>query len=189
MNYKKQCEIDNKLEERIIKTAWGDAGFFEKRKVKKLAALYDNVNELLIKHQKTKDTFSSKERVNCPGDTREKILRQTSGAASEKRSLFLDIYKYLIQKPAAAALTAVVIISIIFASFYSEPAENEYSKEELQLAEKQLKQSLLLVSRMFEKSEDNLQKELFSGQHGKKLNKSKELVNIIFGGKYNEQNN
>jgi uncharacterized membrane protein YgaE (UPF0421/DUF939 family) len=88
------------------------------------------------------------------------------------------------KKAIPATVLGILIVIIISILLLKEPVQtSKYSKAEIELAEKQLKQSLAIVGKAFQKAENDFSNEILNKQVNKNLNRGYYLVNnILIGG-------
>jgi hypothetical protein len=81
-------------------------------------------------------------------------------------------------------MLGVILVIVISFLIFNEPSHShKYSKSEIELAEKQFKQTLAIVGKVFDGAEKNFSREILDKQVNKKLNKGYYLVNnILIGG-------
>lgn len=176
--------IDNKLVNKIINAAYGDATIFEKLIVFIKSLFNADAKNLLNEYRATANkvhTFKSEE---VPERVIENVKIKTE-SIKETESIFQKIYFTFISKPilsvSGAAITVLIIISL-FVIKQPSPSHN-YSKAEIELAQKQFEESIAIVNKVFKKAERTIDEEVIPKHVGKPLNKGLKLLNdYLIGG-------
>lgn len=192
MNRKKSFKIDEKLLEKIISVAYGNAGFIDKLKIRHLAKKYPEVKETLDDYKKTAEELKGLEFEACPEELIKNVETIINIEKKTKRSFAFDLYSIFITKPlySAAALT-VLIIAIIFSTAidrnYQEP---EYSTQEVLLASEQVEKALAIIGKVFNNARNTIKQDILTKQVSRPLNESVKSVNELFSKEYkNEKSN
>lgn len=189
MNYKK-LNIDDKLLEEIISVAYGDASFLTKRKVMKLAEKEIEIKNLLDEYQQAAVEVHSIQPNECPADIVSGVFNKTGNNKKAKRNIVLDLFMIYFRRPAASAFAAAVLVLAIVTSIIFENNSNQISHEELLQADRQVRQSLAIVSKIFKRSEILIQNQVFSTRVGQPLQKGVEEISNLFNSeKKNEKHN
>ena len=95
------------------------------------------------------------------------------------------IISLIFGKKAIPAITLVAIsIAIVSFILFRDPTPTpKYSKAEIELAEKQFRESIAIVGKIFEKAEKDFGNEILNKQVNKNLSRGYFLVNnILIGG-------
>ena len=192
MNPKKSFEITEELRDKIISTAYGDAGFIDRMLVNKLARNYPEVKSLLEEYTATAKVTHSIAVDDCPEEIINSVRQKIGIKKEEKKSFFGDLYTALFTRPvisaAAFAMVAVLVVTSII--FNKNEYQYNYSQEEIALADKQVKESLYLVGRIFNKAQTNLTDEILTARVAKPISEGFNLVNDLFNeGDKNEKSN
>jgi len=192
MNPKKSFEITEELRDKIISTAYGDSGFIDRLLVNKLARNFPEVKLLLDEYSATARVTHSITTEECPEEVINSVRKKIGLKKEVKKSFFGDLYTALFTRPvvSAAAFTMVVIIVVTSIIFNKNEYQYNYSQEEIALADKQVKESLYLVSRIFNKAQTNLTDEILTARVAKPISEGFNLVNDLFNeGDKNEKSN
>lgn len=182
MKHTKSYNIDDQLLERIISVAYGSAGFFEKREIEKLARQNPEIKELLEEYKSTANSLHSVELENCP----EEILKNVEGIINpgreEKSSIFIDIYTVFVGKPlvSAAAATLLIVILLFSTVIEREKFDDSFTSSEVVAAHEQVKQSLAMIGKIFNKTTNTLENEILGTRVGKPINTGIKKVNNLF---------
>ena len=176
MNYKKSSKISEELLERIIAFAYGSASFLEKRRINKLASKSKTVNKLLEEYKSTADVVHSIPKEEYQGELKIQTIPES------KKSIFDEIYQILIGKPlVSAAATILLIFAITFSLFNnSELSYEGYSIAEVQKANLESKQALMIVNKIFSKTKNQLTNDILIQEVSKPIEEGMNTVNKLF---------
>jgi len=172
----KSSKISEELHNVIISVAYGNASFFEKRRVKKLASKNEQVKQLLNEYSQTAKAIHSIKKHEYLGDTKIKSIR-----VSEK-SILDDIYTLIIGKPAVASIATVIFIFAITFSVFNnnELSSTNYSLSEIQKANIETKQALQIVNKIFNKTESIIKYDILKKEVSKPIKDGMNTVNKLF---------
>lgn len=186
MKHTKFYKIDEQLHDKIISAAYGDAGIVDKIKIYFLSKKYHEVKSLFEKYRSTSKAVHSLEKEVLPDELLEKVKIKTGFKETQKNSFFFDFYSFVFARPALSGFaTALLIIIIIISAFIKGPEfQTQYSKEEIALANRQTKQALAIIGKVFSKTEKTLKNEILAKRVGKPINEGLNIVNDLF----NEEN-
>ena len=171
--------MDEKLLNRIIKVAYGEASLGEKLKIQKLAKSNKEVELLLQKHTDIARKTKMLETESFPDELLEKVKNVTNVADKNEKSLFYDIYSFIFMRPAvSAAILSIFILALISTFVFQRPEiHQQYSKQEIELADKQVKQSLALIASVFKKTTSTVEKDILTERVSKPIKESFNLLN------------
>ncbi len=176
-------EINKNLLHRIISVAYGDAGFFEKVRIYLLASRNSEVNRLLNEYKRTVKALHTLEQDECPAEVLDKVKISTGLDKNVPSRLSFNFFYPLFYKPVFSAIAILVFISgIVFFLLIHNTNENSYSKSQIQLAEKQVKQSLVLVNRVFNRTADTIENDVLKEQVAKPVHEGISTINNLFNG-------
>lgn len=183
--------MNEKLLNRIISVAYDDATHWEKFRINRLAKKYPEIESILNKHKKIAQQTHFIGLEECPNDILENIKRTTSSIKKREQSLIFDLYSFLFRKPAiSAAIVSLFLIALVSTFIIKRPEIHEqYSKREIELADQQVKQSLALISGIFRKTSQTVEKDILTDRVSKPIKESFNLVNDYLQGDKNENYN
>ena len=163
--------------EKIISTAYGQASFLEKHKVNKLLKQDDRLRELYEEYKRTANLVHS---IDLEELNKEFIIAQKD--SKERKSIIDEIYSIFLGKPLVySAAVSVLIISIMFSIFSNrELSFNGYSTAEVERANIQSKQALMIVSNIFSKTGTTLKTDILYKEISKPINEGIKTVNKLF---------
>jgi hypothetical protein len=183
MQEKRSHKINEKLLEQVISVAYGDGRWLEKfsvfRKTKKNPA----VKALLDEYTLTARSIHKLREEDLPDSVVNLVLTKTNKSAN-KDFFGSIIYSGFFSKPVLSAGTAGIILLIVSVLVFFQPKEEIlYSKSEIELAQKQLQESIAIVNKVFSKAEHQLDSNVLPNHVDKHLNKGFYLINdILIGG-------
>ena len=176
MNYKKSSNISEELHDRIISVAYGSASFLEKRRIEKLASENETIQELLEEYKSTANAVHSIAKEEYNGELKIKAITDSN------KSIFDDIYQILIGKPlVSAAATILLIFAITFSLFNNRELTYEgYSLAEVQKANFESRQALMIVNEIFSKTKEQLTNDILINEVSKPIKDGMNTVNKLF---------
>lgn len=177
-----QIEFSEDLLNRIITVAYGDAGLFEKVKIYFLASKNVEVKNILNEYKRTANTLDKIEIDKCPDDIIERVKNDTGVI---KESLFITILNFvnqLLHKPVYTAAIILIIISSVSLFLFNQKKHEQISNKQVTLAEKQVKQSIVFVNRIFEKTAGRVENDIIKQQVAKPVNEGITTINNLFKG-------
>ena len=179
---KSQFQIDENLLDRIISVAYGDANFLEKFKIYFLAARYDKVKRLLTEYKITVKAIHSINQEECPVEILENVEANTL-KKNGQFSLTIKFLYALLYKPILTVSTVLILISgMLFFMLFNKTNNNEYSEAQIKFAEKQLKQSLVLVNKIFYRTANKVEYDILRNQVAKPVHEGISTINDLFKG-------
>ncbi|MCK5458047.1 MAG: hypothetical protein KAI45_13045 [Melioribacteraceae bacterium] len=176
MNYKKSSKISEEMLDRIISVAYGSASFLEKRRIEKLASTNETIQELLEEYKSTANAVHSIPKEEYNGELKIQTITDSN------KSIFDDIYQILIGKPLVTAATTILLIfAITFSLFNNRELTYEgYSLAEVQKANYESKQALMIVNEIFSKTKKQLTNDILINEVSKPIKEGINTVNKLF---------
>jgi len=176
--------INPKLIDKIINVAYGDARITERIIVFWKASRNGEVKRILEEYKTTASSVYNINKEELPEYVIDSVHRRIE-LENESESLISKIYFALYSKPIfSAAVVSIFVLTIISFFLFRQPAAKyKYSKAEIELAQQQLGESIAIVSKVFNKAEEKLDKEIINERVSKQLNKGLNLINeYLIGG-------
>lgn len=170
----KEYKMDAKTLDKIISAAYKDAGLIDRLKIYFLAKKDPEVKRIYNEYRYTANNIKKILLEECPDSIIESIQIKT-----------IKVNKSFILKPAYVfAISFLVVSALVAVLLYQNKKEEQvYSKAEIELAEKQVKESLAIVNRIFKKTENLIQEEILPKRVGKPIHKSLSIINeVLIGG-------
>ena len=180
---KRSHKINEKLLEQVIAVAYGDANWLEKFLVNRKAKRDFVVKSLLDEYRTTSTAVHKLKDENLPRSVIDTVIDRTTNVS--KRDFFGSIiYSRIFAKPLLSAGIAGIILLIASVLVFFKPKEEiRYSKSEIELAQRQLQESISIVNKVFSKAEHQLDSNVLPNHVDKHLNKGFYLLNdILIGG-------
>lgn len=183
--------MDEKLLNRIISVAYGDASFLEKIKVYYLASKNNDVKNALSNYKQAANAVHNLNIEDIPDNLLNNVNEITDIKHESQKSLTFDIYSFIFGKPAfSAAVLGVFLLAMISTFIIKRPEiHQQYSKHEIEIADKQVKHSLALISGVFKKTTSTLEKDILTDRVSRPIKESFNLVNDYLQGDSNENYN
>ena len=183
--------MDENLINRIISVAYNDASFFEKQRIYKLAENDPNVKKLLEQHRRIADQSHRIKIDDCPDYIVENIKQKNTTKSATGNSLFFDIYSFVFRRPAvSASILSLFVLALISSLIIKRPEiHQQYSKQEIELADQQVKHSLALIAGVFKKTSNTVENDILTERVSRPIKESFNLVNDYLQGEDNENIN
>lgn len=183
--------MDEKLVNRIICVAYGEASLWEKIKIYKLAKQNPKVDTILKEHSRIAQQAHNVNIDTCPDEIIKNVKRITQSKQNKESSLLFDLYSFLFRRPViSGAIFTLFVIALISTLLFKRPEiHQQYSKQEIEVADKQVKHSLALISGVFKKTSVTLEKDILTDRVSKPIKESFNLVNEFIQGDRNENYN
>lgn len=177
-------KIDEKLIEKIIRTAYGDAGLIEKFIVNRKAKKDLVIKQLLNEYKSAAYAVKSIPPYECPGHLLNDALKRKQISSLKEKSYMPDVLGLSAKQLAisAAAFTVVIVAFITALLVNRVDVEPQYTQTEIKVAEEQVKESLVIVGRVFKKTRIRLEEEIIGKQVKEPLNKGFKILNNLFIG-------
>lgn len=172
----KQPDIDDKLLEQIISVAYNDAGFFVKLRIKKLISKDEELNKLYLQYKNTADSIHKLGNEICP----EKLIPKIE-SKSQKDTFLGRLYEIFYSRPLVYSSAFMIIVAaLVFSSYFRQQEDFEgYSREEVELAEMQVKQSLAVIGNIFNETTHAVKEKIIKSKVIKPLGNSIQTVNNL----------
>jgi len=184
---KESDKLNQKLTDKIINVAYGNAGIVDRIYIFFKAKADGKANSLLNEYRNTAISVHNLKQEEVPDYIIAKAKSITGGTGQNEfipSHISYGVFSFLSTKVIPATVLGILFIFIVSFLILREPSpSHKYSKAEIELAEKQLKQSLAIVGKAFQKAEKSFSEEVLNNQINKNLNRGYFLVNnILIGG-------
>jgi hypothetical protein len=177
---------------KIISVAYGDSGFIDRIKIKHLAKKDPQVKMYLEEYSKTAKAAHSLKAEECPVEIVNNVKGKIGIAKGSTKSFFFELYSTLFAHPviSASAVSIVLVVLVTSIIFNRNQYTYNYTQQEIELADKQAKESLFIITKIFNKAQNNLKNEILAGHVAKPISEGLNLVNELFNeGDKNENKN
>ena len=150
MRLKESNKLDQKLFDKIIRVAYGDAGIIDRIYVNLKASSNQKIKELLEEYKHTADAVHHVKQENVPDQIIKLVTNRT--AKEKHKSSLLSGLSYIVflifgrKTIPAIALAIIFVIIVSFILLRNETPTHKYSKAEIELAEKQFRESIAVHS-------------------------------------------
>lgn len=178
---KNKYEISEELLEKIISSAYDDAGYFQKIRIKILALKHKEIAGIYNEYKKTAEAVHHLNE-KAPEKVIENVYKKIE--LKDDNNFLIKIYSFFFGRPLlTSAALGIVILAISFLMITKNPEpEVLYTKAEIELAEKQVKESLAIVGKVFKKTQNILEEDILHDKVSKPVNKSINVLNKLFVG-------
>jgi len=185
MQMKNLNNIDEKLYDKIVAVAYNDASLLDKILINRLAKKNTDVRDLLKEFKETAKAVHNIQANELSESVVGSVRKRTVN--NKRKNLFGSfIYSKIAARPFFSGGIAGVIILLLSALlFFNQPQQpsKQYSKAEIELAQKQLSESMAIVNRVFKNAEQQFDKKVVPNIINKNTDKGFNLINdLLIGG-------
>lgn len=173
--------MNDKLLEKIISVAYGDASLIDKVFIRRLAKRNSEVKEILESYIQTASEVHKLKDEECPNELLSGIKYRTFDVIKSSNSFTSDLYSIIFRQPFISAATVIILVGVILLGiFQKESVQYHYTTAEIKLADKQAKQALAIVGKVFNQTNITLKEEVLSSHVIKPIQESMGIVNGLF---------
>ncbi|MCZ7602500.1 MAG: hypothetical protein QY331_15595 [Melioribacteraceae bacterium] len=179
--------LENKNEQKtidlIINAAYGSANMFEKIKVWFLIRKNEELNLFYKEYKATADSIHSLPREVMPDYILERVEHSINNSIQVNENSFIsDLLNIFLTRPQIVFVATAIVIGLMISSLFVKEQQfnNQYSQAEIELANKQAHEALLLVSKIFNSTHTTLTEEILPNRVVKPLNEGFGYVNDLF---------
>ncbi|MEW6194145.1 MAG: hypothetical protein AB1521_03195 [Bacteroidota bacterium] len=181
MNRKKSYELDEEMIDKIISVAYNDANIFDRIFVRRAAKRNDNVKKLLQTYRNTAIKVHNLREEDCPEEIIDSLKQKSIPLRITKNAFGTDLAAIVFGRPLVSAIASIVVIAaIIVALFSTREIRPVYSRQEIEYADKQTRQALAIVGKIFNQTGTTLKREVLNDRVSKPIKDGLEIVNNIF---------
>lgn len=184
MRMKNSNNMDEELYNKIIAVAYKDASLIDKFIVYKKAKRNPEIQKLLNDFKETAAAVHNIKSDELPdsviASVKNRMIRK-----DKKDFIGSFIYSKIIANPLLSSGVAGIVILVLAAVlFFEQPQQTpQYTKAEIELAQKQLEESVAIVNEVFKNAEKQFDKEVIPTIINDKTNKGFNLINdLLIGG-------
>lgn len=183
--------MDEQLLNRIISVAYKDATFLEKIKIYKLANKNPEVKATLNEYKTVAVQTHKIDLDLCPDEVVQNSKKISKMKPIKENSLIFDIYSFIFGKPAVSFAILSLFVLALASTFIFTRIEihQQYSKQEIELADKQVKHSLALIGEVFKKTTKTVEEDVLAYRVSKPIKESLNLIDNYLQGDKNENIN
>ncbi len=181
MNRKKSYELNEEMINKIISVAYNDANIFERIFVYRAAKGDDNVKKLLQSYCNTAIKVHELKEEDCPEEIIESLKQKSIPLRISQNSFNSDFAAVVFGRPLVSAIASVLVVAaIIVALFSTREIHPVYSRQEIEHADKQARQALAIVGKIFNQTGTTLKREVLNDRVSKPIKDGLGIVNSIF---------
>ena len=184
MRMKNSINIDEKLYEKIIAVAYKDASSIDKFIVYRKAKKDPEIQQLLNEFTETAMAVHNIKSDELPDSTIASVKNRMNNI-DKKDFIGNFVYSKIIARPLlSSGIAGILILALAAVLFFRQPQQTpQYTKVEIELAQKQLEESVAIVNKVFKNAEKQLDKEVIPNIINNKTNKGFNLINdLLIGG-------
>ncbi len=184
MEEKNILKYNQEIIDRVIKIAYGDANIWERIFVAWVVFKNKDLKNILKEYKATAESVHNIKRETVPRNVMKSVSIKIN-SINEPDNFLSRIYFTIISKPAiSAGLAVILIIGLASLLLLKQPGNtHHYSKAQIEVAQKQLGESIAIINKIFDKAEMKLDKDIINDRLNKQLNKGLNLVNdYLIGG-------
>ena len=177
---KKLNPIKEKLLDKIIKVAYGEGNLWEIISVHYLSKRNPDVQKMLEEYKETATAVKSIRSEECPDNIVKIISKKLSG---EKYSsgFAATLFEIFLRKPVIVPAVVLVIGCMLTIFIIKQERDRDYySDAKVEQAEKQVKESLALVGKIFKETQNTVKDDVFEKKVSPPIKESMEVINNLF---------
>ena len=179
--------IDPGEKDLIINAAYGSANLLGKMKAKKLMKENPVLKDIYNEYKSTADSVHELEKDKMPDTILQNTEKTTEVNITRKEySFFNDLAVIFFSKPQLAFIATAIVAALLIFSVITKQNnsidfdKSEYTKNEVELANRQAKQTLMLVSQILSSTQASVTEDIIPNRVIKPINESFEYVNDLF---------
>ena len=187
MQTKKSVDINSELMSKIINVAYNDAGFIESISVYWKTFFNKDVKRLLDEYKITAQSVHKIKEEKLSAGIIESINSRINSQKSNDNlaSKFYHGLLFIFSKPGYSySIAGLSVLTISALLIFNEPSQSpKYTKAEIEIAQKQLGETLAIVNKVFKNTREQLDKKVLNNHVTKPINKGLNFINdLITGG-------
>lgn len=183
MNEQPKNNFNEETIDLVITVAYGSANFFDTIKAWFLIKKHDELKAIYDEYRLTANSVHSLH-DEMPNHILDKVELATGVELSKgKDGFFSDLTGIFLAKPQIVFIATAIVVALLVSSvFFKEhqQIDTQYSQAEIELANKQARQTLMLVSKIFNSTQETVTEEIIPNRVVKPLNESLGYVNNLF---------
>lgn len=185
MNNYKPYELNEKMMNKIISVAYGDATLKDKFMVKRAAGRNPEIQAALDSYRHTAEEVGALSEEEFSNDLVKSVLRKNILSTKNNSTFLFDLYYTFFSRPIISVVTTIVLITAITVTLIvNKPVQvnYRYSPTEINNAELQARKAFDIVGKFFKQTKSTLEKEIMGERVAKPINKGIGIVNNLFEG-------
>ena len=173
--------MNDMLLKKIISAAYGDANLLDKIKINRLANKNKEVKELLESYKQTALEVHKLKEEEYPDELLTGIENLTVKIIKQSNIFSADIFSIIFTRPLASAAAVLILVTfILLGIFMNRSIQHQYTKTEIENADRQTRQALDIVSKIFYQTNITLKEEVLNSRVAKPIRESIVIVNDLF---------
>jgi len=175
-------KMNEKLNERIISAAYGDAGIVERLKIYWIARHNEEAKSTLAEYRKIADRVHSIRGEEYPEASAIKTIQRIKREEANEKTFSIGWTSQLSKRPGVYAFGAILVVMAIAFALLREPKPNYegYTEAQVKTADRQAKEALAIVGRVINRSRNTLKNDVLIKQIGLPIHESVQTVNQLF---------
>lgn len=186
MNNKKSSELSEKMINRIISVAYGDAGLLDKLLIWHAAKKDNKIKKLLDSYRTTANEVHKIEEDVFPQEIIKALKEKNINSYKTINNFATDFLSIVFAKPLVSAAATFILIGVIaIALMQNRTVKYKYTQSEIETAHQKAKQAFAIIGKIFNETKNTLHNDIVGEKIGKPINESYEIINDLFnkGGK------
>ncbi|MBK8944466.1 MAG: hypothetical protein IPM32_04255 [Ignavibacteriae bacterium] len=182
--------MNEELLNKIIDVAYRNASVWKKFEIYFLAFKNSEVKNTLAEYKVTAKKVKNLEIEDCPENIINNVAKIIKSENINSHSLISDIYNILFNRPLLSGTMATVFILAIISTFVFQRPEikEHYTKQEIEIAEKQTRETFELIASVLNKTKNTVEQEVLAKRVSKPIKQSLNLVNDYLEGENKNEN-
>ncbi|MCX6175130.1 MAG: hypothetical protein NTZ27_10290 [Ignavibacteriales bacterium] len=185
MNRKKSFELNEKIVNKIISVAYGDAKLIDKFIVMRAAAQNPEIRSALYSYKQTAKEVDVLREEEYPDDLIRNVIGKSLPVYKNTTSFLFDLYSTVFSRPIISAVTTIILITAIVTTLIVNKTAQfnyRYSQTEITDADQQARKAFAIVGKFFKQTQTTLENEIMGERVAKPINDGIGIVNNLFEG-------
>jgi hypothetical protein len=189
MKNTKFYNVSENLSNVLISAAYGDVSFLKQLRLRLIRKINPLADKIYQEHKKIADEIKTTGKNTCPPQIVDSVFSRLEITSEPKHNFREDLYSIFMFKPVYTYAVVLLIIGGLLFSIFQDTPKVKYTNAEIQLADRQAKETLLLVSAIFNKTSSTLTNDILPEQVTKRINKGVNVIEDLFKENKNENIN
>ena len=189
MKNMKFYNVSENLSNDLINSAYGDVSFMKKFRLHLIRKINPLADKIYQEHKKIADEIKTTRKDTCPPQIVNSVFSQVGITPGSKHNFREDLYSIFLFKPVYTFAVVLLLIGGLLFSVFQDTPKVKYTNAEIELADRQAKETLLLVSAIFNKTSSTLTNDILPEQVTKRINTGVNVIEDLFKENKNENIN
>ena len=174
--------IEERMLDKIIRVAYGEGNIFDRMVVSIRSKNNPQIKKLLEEYSLTVSVLNNIKSEKCPSELSNNVYKKI--AVNNYSNSFTDkLFDVLFKKFVISAAAIIIITGVISIYIINQKrAVPYYSEKQVVLAEKQVKESLALIDRVFQNTGKTVKDDVLKKQVAPPLKEGIYVINNLFKG-------